>query len=103
MSTRIGLSPNRIELAARVFKALSHPDRIRIASLLSAGPRSVTEIAAQLGIPQPMTSRHLIQMRRLGILSCRREGSRAEYAVAMPQVLGALDCMGRQPARRRES
>lgn len=46
-------------LAAQTFAALGEPTRLRIVELLGGGPRSVGEIAEQLGLRQPQASKHL--------------------------------------------
>lgn len=45
--------------AGTVIEALSDPTRRRIVTLLSAGPRRAGELAAEVGMSAPATSRHL--------------------------------------------
>ncbi|BBY18394.1 ArsR/SmtB family transcription factor [Mycolicibacterium litorale] len=46
-------------MQATVFGALAEPSRLRIVELLRVGPKSVGEIADELGIRQPQVSKHL--------------------------------------------
>jgi len=48
-----------IELHSGVCSALADPKRIMILYTLVEGPRNVTELSEELGLPQPTTSRHL--------------------------------------------
>ena len=45
--------------AGTVIEALSDPTRRRIVALLSGGPRRAGELAAEVGMSAPATSRHL--------------------------------------------
>jgi len=62
------------EIQAEYFKALSHPTRIKIVQYLKKGERCVCEIAPYLREEQSNVSRHLAALKRVGILSCRKEG-----------------------------
>jgi DNA-binding transcriptional ArsR family regulator len=45
--------------AGSVIEALSDPTRRRIVTLLSGGPKRAGELAAEVGMSAPATSRHL--------------------------------------------
>jgi ArsR family transcriptional regulator len=58
-----------------VFSAIANPDRLRALLLLSENEElCVCELTYVLGLAQPNMSRHLSQMRDLGIVADRREG-----------------------------
>ncbi len=76
---------------SEIFKALSHPIRLKIIQLLRDGERCVCEIVPALGMEQPSVSRHLAILKKEGILSCRKEGLKVIYKVKDPQVFQLLD------------
>lgn len=51
-----------------VFKALADVNRLNIVEKLSTTCQSVTEIAEQVGLSQPLTSHHLRALRMAGIV-----------------------------------
>ncbi len=70
--------------ASEMMKALGHPVRIKILSLLG-GKRilkmSVKQIQESLGLTQPQTSRHLIVMKNCSVLSQEKEGYNSYYFI----------------------
>ena len=73
--------PTIDELEA-VFKALADRTRLRILALLGNNEVCVCHIHDSLGLPQPTVSRHLAYLRRVGLVSVRREGVWMHYQVA---------------------
>jgi uncharacterized protein YndB with AHSA1/START domain/DNA-binding transcriptional ArsR family regulator len=63
------------------FSALGEPNRLRIAELLASSPRAVGEIAAQLGLRQPQTTKHLQALQRAGLVTMHPLGQRRIYAL----------------------
>lgn len=71
-------------LLAESFKAIAHPDRIRILALLTAKSKiniCVTELCEQLKLAQPEVSRHLAILKNKGILVFERSGSNVYYSI----------------------
>lgn len=65
------------------FKALADPTRLRCLMLLQAeGELCVCELQHALGEAQPKISRHLAMLRKLGIVTDRREGLWIHYRIA---------------------
>src|SRR5437899_904509 len=52
--------------AARFFRVLGDPTRLRILELLLAGPRAVSELTAAAGAPRARVSNHLACLRWCG-------------------------------------
>jgi DNA-binding transcriptional ArsR family regulator len=75
--------------AAEVFKALSHPDRLRLACLLAAGPGATQkELVEALGWPQSTVARHMGALRERGLVSGTREGVEVRLeATPLPRLL----------------
>ena len=61
------------------FAALGDPNRRAIIELLTAGNRSVSEIADRLPISRPAVSRHLRLLKEAGLVVDRPEGTRRLY------------------------
>jgi ArsR family transcriptional regulator, arsenate/arsenite/antimonite-responsive transcriptional repressor len=72
----------------RTFRALADPTRLRLLSLLLNEPACVCDLAATLGLPQPLVSRHLAYLRSAGLVHDRRSGTRVNYSVALDGEMG---------------
>lgn len=81
--------------AARLFKALSDPTRLRLVSLLQGGERCVCDLTDALGSPQPTVSRHLAALRRAGLVAQRQVGRWRRYRLnaAGPLQRRLLSCV----------
>jgi ArsR family transcriptional regulator len=78
-------------LKATFFAALAHPVRIRLLEVLAAsGEHSVQELQSTLGIEQPIVSQQLARLRASGIVTARKEGTSARYALADPMLADLL-------------
>ncbi|GAB2864452.1 ArsR/SmtB family transcription factor [Lentzea nigeriaca] len=77
-------------LKAEFFKTLGHPARIRVLELLSARERAVAELVPEVGIEPANLSQQLAVLRRAGLVSTRKEGSTAYYALTSPHVATLL-------------
>jgi ArsR family transcriptional regulator, virulence genes transcriptional regulator len=78
-------------LQAELCKALSDPKRLRIIRELRYAERTVTELMDILGLKQSNTSQHLGVLRRIGVISSRREGNTIFYRLANPRIAEACD------------
>lgn len=67
-----------------IFRALSDQTRLRIVSLLTKGELCVCDIMAVLKAPQPKVSRHLSYLKRVGLVTDRRDGRWRHYALVKP-------------------
>jgi ArsR family transcriptional regulator, cadmium/lead-responsive transcriptional repressor len=68
---------------ARFFRVLGDPTRLRILELLTGGERTVGELVAAVGQPQPRVSTHLACLRHCGFVSTERRGKEVVYQVAL--------------------
>ena len=73
--------------------ALADPKRVDIVHALEKHPYTVNELTLELGIPQPMTSRHLKILRERGLVQSTRHGVSVTYALSDPRVLQALEML----------
>lgn len=67
------------EVLAHTLFALSDANRLQMVELLKAGPLSVGEIAAELGLKQPQTSKHLKVLLEAGIVRIEPAANRRIY------------------------
>jgi DNA-binding transcriptional ArsR family regulator len=76
------------ETKANLFKALSHPARIRVLEILSANakPTQVGDILAATGIEPSLLSQHLAVLKRHGVVRSDRVGNGVYYELAHPSV-----------------
>ncbi len=74
------------ESIARIGKALSNPERLRLVELLAQGERSVEELSRVAGQPVKSVSHHLQLLKRARITAARREGRRVLYSLANDDV-----------------
>ena len=77
----------------RVCTALGDPKRLMLLYILAGKPRNVTELAAELDIPQPTLSRHLSILRERALVKTQREGTSVYYSLADRRVIDALDLL----------
>jgi DNA-binding transcriptional ArsR family regulator len=75
-----------VDLVAQRFRVLSEPARIKLLDALRAGPASVGELAARVGLSQQNASKHLGVLHDAGLLRRARTGNSAQYAIADPSV-----------------
>ena len=96
MQQRRELSIEQLEQAVNMLKAIAHPMRISIISLLEDGRRmTVTEIHEKLQIEQSTTSHHLGILKDKGVLSSKREGKNTLYFLRNENLAKILDCIGK--------
>lgn len=70
------------ERVAQVGKAMGHPARLELLDLLAQGECPVEPLAAAAGLRLSTASAHLQTLRRAGLVSTRRDGTRILYSVA---------------------
>ena len=81
------------QLHADICSALGDASRILILYALAQQPRTVNDIAAEAGLSQPATSRHLKVLRERGLVRATRQGMSVEYALEDPHIIEALDLL----------
>ena len=72
------------ESLEELFQALGDRTRVRLLNLMSDGEVCVCFFVEVLDEPQPKISRHLAYLRSAGLVSARREGKWANYAITPP-------------------
>lgn len=74
---------------ARRFQALADPNRLHLLEVLAGGEHCVCDLQGIVGASQSLLSFHLKTLKDAGLVSDRRTGRWAYYAIA-PEGLGAL-------------
>lgn len=84
------LAPAERERAARIFRAMGDPERLKLLELLSGGESCVSELAGLSGVGLSTLSQRLKLLRLEGLVSQRREGKHIYYALADQHVVELL-------------
>jgi DNA-binding transcriptional ArsR family regulator len=80
-----------VELIAERFRVIGEPVRIRILERLRDGEASVGELTEALSASQQNVSKHLGVLHAAGIVSRRKQGTRAVYAIADDTVFALCE------------
>src|SRR5450432_3236730 len=62
-----------------IFRAIAHPARREILSLLALSNRSVKELTAAFAISQPAVSQHLRELREAKLVTSKKVGLEQRY------------------------
>jgi Predicted transcriptional regulators len=90
------LTPEQLENAANMLKAIAHPVRIAILNYLEDGKKlTVTEIYEMLNIEQSTTSHHLGILKDKGVLASKREGKNTYYFLKHNNLANIIDCVSK--------
>jgi DNA-binding transcriptional ArsR family regulator len=79
------------EKQAQLFRALSHPVRLRILDILARQEACVCHLTAVLNQRQPYVSQQLATLREAGLVADRREGTLIYYRLAGDHLGSLLD------------
>ena len=66
---------------AKIFKALSDQNRLKILHILSDGERCGCELLNHFNFTQPTLSHHMRVLMGCGIVKCRKEGTWIYYSL----------------------
>jgi DNA-binding transcriptional ArsR family regulator len=90
-----GLPPKEATLAmAETFKLLGDPTRLRVIHALSQGELCVCDLATMFDVGQTAISNHLRILRNMGLVTYRRQGKLAYYAIADEHITRLLaECL----------
>jgi len=75
-----------IQAATVTLSMLADATRLRLMAYLIAGEQDVTALTAAVSAARPAVSQHLAKLRLAGLVTMRRDGRRAVYAVAGPHL-----------------
>ena len=95
------LSQEQAEDAARQFKALADPARLRLLSLLMSAPNGeacTCDLTEPLGLSQPTVSHHLKKLAEAGLVTGERRGSWTYYQADREALAAASRYLSPTPA-----
>jgi len=75
------MRPELIGKVVERFKALADENRLRLLLRLRQGECNVMTLTAELGLAQASVSKHLLILKRVGLVEARRQGTQAIYAI----------------------
>ena len=78
---------------AKIIKALAHPSRLFIVDELARGERCVADLTSMIGVEMPTVSRHLSQLKEVGIVEDEKRGAQVFYRLRVPCVLKFFNCV----------
>lgn len=82
---------SQLRFKAKIFNALSDPDRLEIIEFLRSGEKCVCEIVPHLHVIQPVVSRHLKILKDCGLLKFRKEGTKRLYSISDYRIVEIVD------------
>lgn len=84
---------NQCESAARMLKALAHPQRLQILCLLADAELSVSELESRCEASQSAVSQFLGRMKSEGWVASRKDGNYVYYRILDPKVKKLIQAM----------
>src|ERR687884_157111 len=75
------------EAIAVMGKAFASPRRLELVDLLAQAPRTVDDLAREIGQSTANTSQHLQALHAAGLVTRAREGTSVRYALGDDEVL----------------
>jgi len=95
-SSSLYLEKEKLEKAAYILKAIGHPVRLAVVSILNENERlSVKEMCEELACEQSLLSHHLTNMRIKGLLKAEKEGQNVYYSLREKNLAGIIDCIAK--------
>ena len=82
---------NGFQAQAQLFRALSHPVRLRILGILARQEACVCHLTAVLEQRQPYVSQQLAILREASLVTDHRDGTLIYYRLANDQLVTMLD------------
>lgn len=74
------------------MKALASPVRLQIVDELRGGERCMCELQPLFAMNKSTLSRHIAELRNVGIIGERRDGVRIYLSLMTPCILNVFDC-----------
>ena len=82
----------RFEKAGRYLRVLGHPMRLAMVEALRSRPWCVCELASFLGLQKSVASKHLAQLRKIGVVGMEKEGTQVNCTLLSPCVFDMMRC-----------
>lgn len=90
---------NKEQIAAQseIFKALGHPTRLYMVHALREGAKCVCELQTLIGADISTISKHLLVLKKAGIVAGERRGTNIYYRLTLCCLNTFLACSGLSP------
>ena len=75
------------------MKALAHPTRLFLVDELSRGERCVCDLTEKVGADVSTVSKHLLVLKRAGIVIDDKRGVQVFYRLRVPCILNFFGCV----------
>ncbi|AEX84895.1 hypothetical protein XO10_02330 [Marinitoga sp. 1135] len=79
------------DLLADIFKALSHPTRLRILKILNNKECNILEISEKLGLTQSSISQHIKILEDVGLIKKEKVGNIVYCELKYPHIFELFD------------
>jgi DNA-binding transcriptional ArsR family regulator len=86
---------SRYRQQSEMFKALAHPVRLIMLEMLRDRDWCVCELATAVGASKSVASKHLSQLKAVGLISDRKQGTQVIYHLMVPCILELCACSER--------
>jgi len=83
----------RLEIRARIIKAMAHPSRLLMVEELFKGERCVCELTEMVGADISTVSKHLALLKEAGIVRDERRGNQIFYTLRCPCIMEFFSCV----------
>lgn len=90
--TSVNFSKNASK-AAKMLKALSHPERLLILCHLVGGEQCVGDLWKKSALSQSAFSQHLLVLRKLRLVKTRKKSQTIFYSIADRDAIKMLDTL----------
>ena len=84
---------NPLSFKSKLFKALADPIRLRIIEFIGNSEQCVCDIVDDLGIAQPLVSRHLRILREMGLIIHRKDGTKRLYKLSNRKTIQIIEAV----------
>ena len=90
-----GIGAQQADVAAKLFRSLGDPTRLRLVLCLLDGEQRVVDLVAEVGLAQSTVSAHLACLRGCGLLDMRPVGRQSYYRLAhdVRELLSATETL----------
>ncbi len=92
METKV-LTSEQLDKSSQILKAMAHPIRVSILSLIEGKKMNVTQIYESLKLEQSVVSHHLGILRDKGVLNAERDGKNVYYSLKSELLSSVIDCV----------
>jgi ArsR family transcriptional regulator len=86
------MNTTQAKARAQILKAVAHPTRVLILDELGRADRCVNDLRSLADVSQPTISHHLEKLKKVGIVTEKRQGKKIIHHLSCPCILEAVDC-----------